>query len=277
MSKDMDYKIIRLNSANADITSSDNKDYTFFLNKPLVLKDEYVLQIKEFIIDTSDTGGAGGGRVVTSVLAENMFVSGNNSNWGTTSYGIYTYFAQFDARTYTFEVYDNNGTKQGRILSLTQNYNVNFFNGAMSPIYFKGTPPFWEIEGGTLTHATLGTNFIWNKATNMTTSATQTTILVEPFTPNQKRYTILLDNIQHLPSEYVNSDKKYTPRITFLQLSKTIMRRPKDENYLLTIPPQLIQNIKISVEDEAGNGLTISGDNFSICLLLKKKKYIAVI
>jgi hypothetical protein len=275
----MDYKVIRLNSVDADIVSSDNKDYTFFLNKPIILNDDYVLQIKELILDVYDTsGGQTGGRVISSVIAENMFVSGNNSDWGNTSYGIYTYFAQFDGRTYVFEVYDNNGTKQGRILSLTQNYNAYYFNGGMSPIYKTDTSPFWVIEGGTLTHATLGTNFVWNKATNMTTSATEPTILVEPITYSfsQKRYTILLDNIQHLPSEYVNSDKKYIPRITFIQLSKTIMRRPKDENYLLTLPPQLIQNIKISLEDEAGNGILL-GDNFSICLLLKKKKYIAVI
>jgi hypothetical protein len=111
----------------------------------------------------------------------------------------------------------------------------------------------------------------------MTTSATQTRTLIEPTTPNQKRYTIKLDNIQHLPCEYINSDKVYTPQIIYLQFSKSVIRRPKDENYLLTLPPQLISNIKISLEDEAGNGLTIAEDNFSICLLLKKKKYIAVI
>jgi hypothetical protein len=274
---DMDYKVIRLNSKDADITSSNKKDYTFFLNIPIILNDEYVLQVKEFIIDTADTGGAGGGRVITSVFAEDMFVSNNNSNWGSTSLGIYTYFAQYDARTYTFEVYDNAGTKQARILSLTQNYNVNNFNGTWSRIYFQATPPFWVIEGGSLTHATLGNNFVWNKATDMTTSATQTRTLIEPTTPNQKRYTIKLDNIQHLPSEYINSDKVYVPQIIYLQLSKTVIRRPKDDNYLLTLPPQLISNIKISLEDEAGNGLTIAEDNFSICLLLKKKKYIAVI
>ena len=281
---DMDYKIIRLNSKDADITSSNKKDYTFFLNIPIILNDEYVLQVKEFIVDTADTGGAGGGGGsgsipigVTSVFAEDMYVSGNNSDWGNTSYGIYTYYAQFDARTYTFEVYDNAGTKQARILSLTQNFGVPYFNGSWSRIYFQASPPFWVIEGGSLTHATLGTDFVWNKATDMTTSATQLRTIVPPLVPNQKRYTIKLDNIQHLPTEYVNSDKVYVPQIIYLQFSKSVIRRPKDENYLLTLPPQLISNIKISLEDEAGNGLTIAEDNFSICLLLKKKKYIAVI
>jgi hypothetical protein len=273
----MDNIIIRLNSQDADITSSDKKDYTFFLNKPIALKEDYVVQVKEFIIDTADTGGASGGRVITSVLAANMFVSNNNSNWGSTSYGVYTYVAQFDARTYIFEVYDNAGTKQAKFLDLSQNYDVPNFNGTMAPIYFKATAPFWEIEGGSLTHATLGNNFVWNKATNMTSSASQQTVLVEPTIPNKKRYTILLDNVKHLPSEYVNTDKRYIPRIIFLQFSKTVIRKPKDEIYLLTLPPQLIQTIKITLEDEAGSGLTISGDNFSLCLLLNKKKYVAVI
>jgi len=274
----MDCKIIRLNSNDADVKSNNGKDYTFFLkNNPIVLKDEYVLQVKEFIVDTADSGGAGGGRIVTSVLAEHMFVSNNNSNWGNTSYGIYTYFAQFDARTYTFEVYDNQGTKQARILSLTQNYNVNFFNGSWSRIYFQATPPFWAIEGGTLTHATLGNDFIWNKATDMTTSASQTTILTEPTTFNQKTYNIKIDNIQHLPSEYVNTNNAYIPRIIFLQVSNEIIKKPQSENYLLTLPPQQINSIKILLEDEAGNGLTIEGDNFSICLFLKKKKYISIV
>jgi len=54
----MDYKIIRLNSANADITSANKKDYTFFLRKPMILKDEYVMQLKELLVDSTYTTSA---------------------------------------------------------------------------------------------------------------------------------------------------------------------------------------------------------------------------
>ena len=39
----MDYKIIRLNSNDADIVSTDKKNYTFFLKKPIVLNDELII------------------------------------------------------------------------------------------------------------------------------------------------------------------------------------------------------------------------------------------
>ncbi len=98
----MDYKIIRLNSANADITSANKKDYTFFLRKPMILKDEYVMQLKELLVDSTYTTSA---RVVSAPLIQDMFVSNNNSDWGNTSYGIYTFYSQDATNTLVFEVW----------------------------------------------------------------------------------------------------------------------------------------------------------------------------
>ncbi len=36
----MDYKIIRLNSNDADITTTDKKHFSFFLKKPIILNDD---------------------------------------------------------------------------------------------------------------------------------------------------------------------------------------------------------------------------------------------
>ncbi len=65
----MDYKIIRLNSANADIISANKKDYTFFLRKPMILKDEYVMQLKELLVDSTYTTSV---RVVSAPLIQDM-------------------------------------------------------------------------------------------------------------------------------------------------------------------------------------------------------------
>ncbi len=116
----MDYKIIRLNSNNADITTTDKKHFSFFLRKPIILNDEYVLQVKEFLVDSTYTTSA---RVVSAPLIQDMFVSNNNSDWGNTSYGIYTFYSQDATNTLVFEVYDNAGVKQARLLSVTTNFN----------------------------------------------------------------------------------------------------------------------------------------------------------
>ena len=268
----MDYKIIRLNSNDADIVSTDKKDYTFFLKKPIVLNEDYVLQVKELLIDTNYSSSA---RVVSAPLIEDMFVSNNNSDWGNTSYGIYIFNSQEVTNTLIFEVYDNAGVKQARLLSVTTNYNMNYFNGIFT-IYFQPSPPVWAIGAGSLSHQTLGSNFVWGKATNFTTGATQIRTLVEP--SMGRKYKVRIDNIQHKPNDYFNSDGIYAPRIAFLQHNYQPITKLKDVNYLLTLPPQILLNIKLTIEslDEA-LGLTATGDNFSIALFLSKKKYIAVI
>jgi hypothetical protein len=269
----MDYKIVRLNSNDADMVSTDKKKYTFYLKRPIVLNDEYVMQLKELLIDSTYTTSA---RVVSAPLIQDMYIRFNNSDWGNTSYGIYTFYSQDATNTLVFEVYDNAGTKQARLLSVTTNFNMNYFDGSFT-IYFQPSPPFWAVVGnGTLTHQTLGTNFIWGKATDFVTGATQIRVLVEP--SFGRKYKVRIDNIQHKPNDYFNSDGIYTPRIAFLQHNYQPITKLKDANYLLTLLPQILLNISLFIESEdEGLGLTGVGDNFSVCLLLSKKKYITVI
>ena len=186
----MDYKIIRLNSNDADITTTDKKHFLFFLKKPIILNDEYVLQVKEFLVDSTYTTSA---RVVSAPLIQDMYIRFNNSDWGNTSYGIYTFYSQDATNTLVFEVYDNAGTKQARLLSVTTNFNMNYFDGSFT-IYFQPSPPFWAVVGnGTLTHQTLGLNFIWGKATDFVTGATQIRVLVEP--SMGRKYKVKIDNM----------------------------------------------------------------------------------
>ena len=268
----MDYKIIRLNSNDADITTTDKKHFSFFLKKPIILNDEYVLQVKEFLVDSTYTTSA---RVITAPLIQDLYVRFNNSDWGNTSYGIYTFYSQDATNTLVFEVYDNAGTKQARLLSVTTNFNMNYFNGQFT-IYFQPSPPFWAIAGGSLLHNELGSNFIWGKATDFITGATQTRVLVEP--SMGRKYKVKIDNIQHKPYDYCNSNQEYTARIIFMHHNNIPIKKVKDANYLLTLPPQILSSIKISIESEdEALGLTGIGDNFSLCLFLSKKKYIVII
>ena len=269
----MDYKIIRLNTKDADIATTNKKDFTFFLRHPIVLKEEYNLNISELIIDT--TYPAGGRTVVAPLIQDLYILAGTNSNWGTTSLGIYNLYDQFSLRTLTFEVYINqNGIKDARLLALTINYAFNT-NGEFY-ILASATAPFYALIGtqSTLTHTTLGSAFIWGKNDDFGTYHNNLRVLTEPSVG--KRYKISLDNIQHLTCDYINSNRVYAPIIADIQHthSKNIN---KIDNIIATLPPQIISSIKLSVEDPDGYGITATGDNLSICLLLNKKKYIEII
>jgi len=152
---------------------------------------------------------------------------------------------------------------------------MNYFNGQFT-IYFQPSPPFWAIAGGSLLHNELGANFIWGKATNFTTNATQIRVLVEP--SMGRKYRLKIDNILHKPNDYCSNNGDYVARLAFMQHNYQPITKLKEANYILTLVPQLILSIKISIESEdEGLGLTGVGDNFSVCLLLSKKKYIDVI
>ena len=69
------------------------------------------MQLKDLLVDSIYTTSA---RVVSAPLIQDMFVSNNNSDWGNTSYGIYTFYSQDATNTLVFEVYDNAGTKHTR-------------------------------------------------------------------------------------------------------------------------------------------------------------------
>ena len=270
----MEYKIIRLNSQDADIITTEKNDYTFFLKNPIILNEEYVLQVKELLIKA--TYSAGGGRVIFAPLLEDIFVSSPNNDWGFTSLGTYDYYDQSRLQTLIFEIRINPTTqlREAILTGLTINYAFNS-DGRFS-IFHIPNPPFYEVESGTLIHRTLGTNFVWQKNTDFTTNRTQLRVLVEPSTGGRK-YRVGIKNINHLPCEYVNSNNKYEPIIINMNHENNIIKRPKDDNNLLVLPPQIISNIKIFIEDiDTGTGLD-EGDVFSVCFVLSKKNYIAII
>ena len=268
----MDYKIIRLNTNDADITNIDKKDFTFFLRHPIILKEEYNMELSECVIDTTYAAGC---RTVFAPLVEDLYIlAGTNSNWGTTSLGTYNLYDQFSLRTLTFEVYINqSGIKDARLLAVTINYAFNTTGEFY--ILAKTTAPFYQLLGplSTLTHTTLGSDFIWGKNDDFGTYHSNRRVLTE--TSVGKRYKISLDNIQHLTCEYINSNRKYVPVIAEIQHThaKDIN---KIDNTILTLPPQIISCIKVSIEDDTGYGITSVGDNMGICFLLKKK-YIEIV
>lgn len=272
---DMEYKIIRLDSTHADIISPDKKDYTFFLKTPMILEEEYHLQVGELLIKT--TYPIGGLRTVFAPLLEDIFISSPNNDWGFSSLGTYYYYDQSRLQTLIFEIRTNTTTqlREAVLTGLTINYAFN--NDGRFSIFHLPSPPFYEVEAGTLTHQTLGTSFVWQKTTDFTTNRSQLRVLTEPQPPLRK-YRVRIDNIQHLPCDYINSNKKYEPVIVDLAHLRRTPERTKEENKLLTLRPQVICNIKISVEDiDSSAGLDIEGDILNMCLILSKKKYIDII
>jgi hypothetical protein len=263
----MDYKIIRLNTNDTDIINTDKKDFTFFLRYPIILKEEYNLNLSECVIDTTY---ASGGRTVTGPLIQDLYITaGTNSNWFDTTLGVYNLYDQFSLRTLTFEVYINqSGIRDARLLALTINYAFNTTGEFY--IFNSNNPTGYSLIGAqsTLTHATLGSAFIWQKNDPFAVYHNNLRILTEPSVG--KRYKISLDIIQHLTCEYINSNKKYSPIIAEVQHTHA-KNINKIDNVILTLPPQIISCIKFSVEDNDGYGITATGDNISICLLLQKK------
>jgi hypothetical protein len=269
----MDYKIIRLNTNDADIATTNKKDFTFFLRHPIVLKEEYNLNISECVIDTTYSAG---GRTVTGPLIQDLYITaGTNSNWFDTTLGVYNLYDQFSLRTLTFEVFINqNGITDARLLAVTINYAFNTTGEFY--IFNSNNAVGYSLIGtqSTLTHATLGSAFIWQKNDPFAVYHNNLRVLTEPSVG--KRYKISLDAIQHLTCDYINSNRVYAPIIAEIQHthSKNIN---KIDNVIATLPPQIISSIKLSVEDSDGYGITATGDNLSICLLLNKKKYIEII
>jgi hypothetical protein len=272
MSTDMDNMIIRLNTNDADIISTDKKDFTFFLPKPIILNEEYYMEVAECLINAYKAP-VGVARI-GPLLEDMIIVSGTNSNWGNTSLGVYNYYDQTSFRTLTFEVYMNGAVKEAKLLAVTINYLFNT-NGVFE-IYTNGLSPFYALSGpnSTLTHTALGSSFVWNKSDLFATNHTNLRLLV-PLSIG-RRYKVSLELIQHNLGNYKNSNKIFSPVIAEIQHTN-IDDINKKNNAVLTLVPQLISCIKLNIQDSDGDGLIRTDpnsniiDNAMFAFKLKKK------
>ncbi len=289
----MDNIIIRLDSKNANEVSYDEKTFTYYFNQPFNLTEEYVLQLKQFQIDALlETNPA-----VNVVLGNNIkslyIDDADNDGWGQTSLGIYKLYSSEGVgggdTCLTFEIYEvnPNGLRKARLLWVTANYLYNMPSDLAGHyvIYSNGgTGIGGAAPNGELLHTTLLNNFYWYKTTTFYINSTGRVPLYTPLTG--RKYKLYVNHINFNYSDYFNSDRN-KPLGTLVNYNEQSCGVQIDiqEKYLLTLPPQTLNKISVSLEDNNDFGINLPppkplqfmfspNDNFALCFLLtKKNKY----
>ena len=285
----MDNILIRLDSKNADDVSVDEKTFTYHLKQPIVLNENYTLKLKQLQIDTlrfvNNYVFVSGHRV------ENLRIkAGFNSNWGQTSLGIYKYYNIFSQTILTFEVYQPspNGAREARLLWVTPNYTQN--NNGSFVAYPNTILGIGGVSAfGTILHITLKDQFYWYKTDNFEVESKSTidppdsgsVTLTSP--KGGKKFKLFVNDLEIDYNEYISSsrDRKYGTIIAYMEELRWIHNKTK-EKYFLTLPPQVITKISITIEDENDFGIVLPpvapvasfapyDDNFTLSFLLQKK------
>jgi hypothetical protein len=282
----MDYKILRFYSQDVDSISYDFKSYTYYLKEPIVLKEEYTLTLKQFLFDSYEA-------LVYAPYTEgyrlkDMYIADvNNNDWGATTLGVYRYQDHNTNSTLIFEVYKESSTSPSKARLLGFNDYDFDSDGFPQFLVFQlnaGDPSYNNITTtGYLEHLTLGINFLWYKTTDFKTTPTGTTTpLIPPF--DSRKMKLFINDIDYDSEQYISSskDRSMGAMVAFLERRKTIQME-MGEKYLLTLTPQVITKITLSLEDENQFGINNykiynfmnnTFDNFSIVLLLKKKNQV---
>ena len=282
----MDYKILRFYSQDVDRISYDFKSYTYHLKEPVVLKEEYTLTLKQFVFDSYEA--ASWVASTTGYKLIDMYIApADNNDWGDTTLGVYRYQEHNTNSTLIFEVYKDSATSPSKARLLGFN-DYDFDSDAFSQfLVFQlnvGDPSYNNIiVNGYMEHLTLGINYLWYKTTDFKVTPTGTTSLLIPPVDSRKMK-LFINDIDYDSEQYISSSKDRTmgAMIAFLERKKTIQME-MGEKYLLTLTPQVITKITLSLEDENGFGINNykiynfmnnTFDNFSIVLLLKKKNQV---
>lgn len=282
----MDYKILRFYSQDVDSITYDFKSYTYYLKEPIRLDEEYTLTLKQFIFDSYEA--ANWVQSTIGYKLKDMYIAdADNNDWGATTLGVYRYQDHTTNSTLIFEVYKDSATSPSKARLL--GFNDYDFDADAFPQFLvyqlnPGDPSYFNIiVSGYMDHLTLGTNYLWHKTTDFKVMPTGTTSALYPPVDSRKMKLFIKD-IDYDSEQYISSSKNMSngPMIAFLERRKTIQME-MGEKYLLTLTPQTITKITLSLEDENEYGINNykiwnfpnnTFDNFSIVLLLKKKNQV---
>ena len=250
----MENIVIRLNTTDADVITNDRKEYIFYFDKPIVLNDEYDLNVKELvckdIIPPSQN---------TIVLSDVSVVNNTNYGFDLGQEGIFRFVDVNKGGVFIVEIFTPPGfTRQARINAIDNmsNYNVGDIviipsTGANAPQPTDENPNisyFKSVQSGDLR--------ISIDSISGTTEYTEIAL------------NIRLDYVKFKNINYLNTSRVYAPVIAShnpLDKKALVQKYPT-----LHLIPQIIQSFKLIITNEYDLGLPANGI-VNIAFILQKK------
>jgi len=233
-------------SNQADVISNDRTQFTYFLKEPLLLEEDYTLHVDNYSFK-------GGGEKI----------------------GIASFQVQSNGN-YAFNetIFNNVGQSYNIDLSL---HNANVTGIVKIKLIKPQGFSAYMIADGIVDR---GGNFTAGQVITLTTSLLPfykdpasvplkiEILSVETYNTLNK-INVKIDNIMYINTLYYNNDNNFTPTIIDVNFNQLSVR-PK--NCIITLPPQMINNIKFIIKNESGIGLS-TDDILSLCLVIKKKSH----
>lgn len=245
----MDNIVLRLNTKDADDVSSDNKNFTFYFNNPIILNDEYDLILNELVPNIPAT-------IVSVILSDLQIYNNQNYGFHLTTQGLYRWTDPDKGGIFTIRVYTPPGyTTLAELVSVSNmnNYNVgdeiNIYNDANRPTYLG------PDASGT-----------WNK-TGQSGALRIDVISSSQITKTNYKLNVKMDSVKYKNTDYISSDKSFTPYVVRHNLINNSL---KLNNYGLVLLPQVISSIKLNLESSDGEPIE-TNQNVDLCFILIKK------
>lgn len=246
--------VVRLDTTDADVITNDRKEYTFYLNEPIILNDEYDLNVSELVCRDITPPSQN-----TIVLSDVSVVTNTNYGFDLGQEGTFTFIDNVKGGIFIIEVYSPPGfTRQARIneVSNMSNYSIGDIvivpsSGANAPqptddnpnvIYYK------SVQSGDL-----------NISIDSISGTTEYTEIA---------LNIKLDYVKFKNINYLNTSRTYTPVIAShnpLDKKGLVQKYPT-----LHLIPQIIQSFKLIITNEYDLGLPANGI-VNIAFILQKK------
>ena len=243
------YSFIRMNTLylktnEADVINANKTEFTYFLKHPIILNEDYILHVDNYSYN--------GGGVKTGIATFQVQSNGN----------------------YAFNetLFNNVGQSYNIDLSL-HNSNVT----GIVKIKLIKPPGFsaYMIADGIIDR---GGNFTAGQVITLTTSLlpfykdpTSVPLKIEILTVETyntlNKINIKLDNVKYINTLYYNNDNTFIPSLLDINFKEKSI---KYNNPIITLPPQIINNLKLIFKNDTGSGLA-NGDLLSLCLIIKKK------
>ena len=250
----MDDIVVRLNTQDADVITNDRKEYIFYINDPIILDEDYTLNVSELVCKDITPPSQN-----TIQLSDVSVVSNTNYGFDLGQEGIFKFTDVDKGGVFTIEVFTPVGfTRQARINSIDNmsNYNIGDIitvpsSGANAPQPTDDNPNityYKSVQSGDLQ--------ISIDSISGTTDYSEIAL------------NIRLDYVKFININYLNTSRIYTPVIA--------SHNPLDKKGLgqkypkLCLTPQIIQSFKLIITNEYDLGLPANGI-VNIAFVLQKK------
>lgn len=243
------YSFIRMNTLylktnEADVINANKTEFTYFLKHPIILNEDYILHVDNYCYN--------GGGVKTGIATFQVQSNGNYS--------------------FNETLFNNVGQSYNIDLSL-HNANVT---GIVKIKLIK--PPGFSAYMIAEDIIDRGNNFNANQVITLTTSLlpfykdpASVPLKIEILTVETyntlNKINIKLDNVKYINTLYYNNDNTFIPSLLDINFNELSV---KHNNPVITLPPQIINNLKLIFKNDTGGGLG-NGDILSLCLIIKKK------